>query len=1249
MDIATLRAIYTATSQDFDRVTDHVQRRLKETQGVASGLGGTTQTVANEVKKIESTLTSRAPVKFLGIDVAGEKKAAAEVVNTARTAAEQVQQATTKFDSTTFWARQGTAAASAAKTTETETKRVTASVTNAWSNAAAAEERLHARRAGAATRATSTLIRDAKTGAALTQAELAKVIGSGSKAIESEATKVGKFTAGILGDLRKLFLQNNFLFRQIGQRAAGDLGFAAVGVGKLALNFQGLVSRQLGAAASQSLLNTAFQKFQGILASVAIGRNKAAGDLFSLFKVDLLAGVRAPEQAFAKFLTGFRGVKSEADRAAFAVSVFGKDAIKLLPALETVAAGTGEVSAGLGSILTVAGPVGIAIGVVAVGLVALAAASIASAAGMFYFAKSVSDNLEHFDDLSRQTGLSTDNLQVLDIVTQQAGTNLIKLTNSVGQLQRKLIDASEGGTSRFSVGLKKLGIDLEDPNVALSQLIDLLIKLPAGTARTGAALQIFGRGGRDVAGVIDQIAENVGTADGALERLKKQFIDSGIHIDKDGVQNAAKFHDKWIEITAQFESVKRVIGEEALPTVLRAAAKFSDWIARNRTEIADWAKGIEHAAESLVNLGATLLRLTGLALVIPVTIQLRILDAIGAPSGDTTTDIASAVARRFGQKALPPEQTLLRGTFTEDEKAQMAAAEAAKKIRDAFAPTKRGGSGGKGEDPAQTARRLAEIALQEMLKGFQAEHDALQRQLDQNLVVRNRYTQDAINLELKRRQATIEGLQKELSEAEKIRKPGQRAIKVAEINARLKEEERRSASEVEKITDDSAAEQLRIGQAAADSQLRIIEAQTDRAKARIRDYANFRMISEQQAAEFEQNQTLRVFNARQRVLENDRRQFVEGSERYEDLTNKLNELDEERKSFLAGSSRAIEAAIRNDAENVVRFVAQIRDAFQRAADVRLEAGDANLEPLRNSILTRHQLWDAELEFEITREDQRHRTVMRQLQDEAKLARIRIKNENELALVLRGIRAQAEAEEALHQARLQQLNTQAAEQRRQELLQVADDLASIASDIFDAIGKSSDEFWKSLKQSASNFAKQIRDELFKGFLEKLITGQSQGSEGLIGAIINPLLGATGPNLHIADNTKATQANTNAINSLTRSMGGAPAISGGLSGVMQLIPGLFGGGRASGGSVDAGRIYQIHDNEFFRPSISGKIYNLDQMSAALNQSSSGEVRTIVALGDDAVSEAMESHRLTPTGRRAAIVRGRWNRKTGGLQFA
>lgn len=1018
-----------------------------------------------------------------------------------------------------------------------------------------------------------------------------KLLGSSAKVVEAEGKKVGAATGSILTDLKKLFLQNNFLFRQMGQRVAGDAGFIGVGLGKLGFNLKDLIVAEGGAAAGATTLADAMS---------ALG-----------------------------FLVN-------------------------------------PVTAGL--VLATAAVVGLGV------------ASVASAAGLFFLAKGTSDAEEKFADLSQQTGLSVQNLQILDIAGRRSHTTIDRLQASVGQLERKLIDASEGGTSRMSQGLKKLGIDLEDPNKALSQIVDLLAKLPAGTVRTGAAIQIFGRAGKDAAGAIGEMVDQVGTADGVLDRFRAKQEGKGIHIlSPDEIKLADDFNTKLKDLTDQIETIIHVAGVEALPVILDATTRFSNWIIRNKAEIADWTKSIVHLLEKLATLGFELINLTRVPpILIPITIVKKIIDELGPTVNEVLTgsgkqsdsafeaSIASLDkerqaelrAERARQRmeeararlAAQPEQVLARGSFSRDATAAKSAEETAKKIRDAFAQRPKGA---KGEDPAQIARRLAEIELQEVLKGLQAEHDALDRQLDLNRISREKYTQDAINLELKRRQETIDGLKKELAEAENIRKPGQRAIRVAEINARIRDEERRSAKEVEKITDERAAEQLRIGQATANSQLRIIETQTEQAKARFRSYADFRIITEEQAAKFEEQQTLRVFNAREAILRQELIDAGNSEEKRTEAQGKLNELEAERRAFIEDNGRKIAAAIRADAEHVIQFAAQIREAFQRAADVRLEAGEANLEPLRNSLLTRHQLWDAEIQFEITREEQRHDAAIAGYKDEQAQAKLRLFGP-ELARQQAAINAQMEAEEKLHQARLGQIATQAAEQRRQELLQVADDISSIASDIFDAIGKSSDEFWKSLKQSASNFAKQLRDELFKGLLEKLITGQAQGAEGLVGLIINPLLKTTGANAAVADNTKATRDNTAALNALTQSMGGtAPipglsSVAGGLSGVLQFIPGLFGGHRAGGGPAEAGKVYRVHENEvFFRPNVSGQILNLSHLKAFGNQGD--EVRVNVAVGQDAVDELVESHMRTPKGRRAALLRAKANRKVGRLLFA
>lgn len=1302
MDVAELRAIYTATSAEFDRVTDHVQRRLKETQAVASGAGkggqsqatkeaanvqlgilksveqGRQAFVKSQIEAVEkgaaASIASTKAVteverqaanvrmgflrtfetgrqEFVGSQIKAAEAEAKGIIGalqkeaTARKQVASVRLTTTAVDMAAFWEKQRQGAQSAARTVETETKRAASTVTATWLDAGAREENIRRRTAAKGTAIV--------TGAAATQ----------RTTIKGVAAEVEKSTNNISTALTSLFIRNNFLFRQLGQRVAGDLGFAAVGVTKLGINLGDLITRQHGAISSQQSLNAAFLKFEAIIASVARGRNKAAGDIFGILGIDALKGLRAPEEAFAKFLAGFRRITNESDRAALAATLFGKDAIKLLPALEATAIGATGAAGGLGTLasgyITTATSAATVIAPVAAVVALFAAvelAAIAAGFGLFSLAKSVAASEEKFEDFHQQTGLSIENLYALDIAAKQSSSTLPRLVNSVGQLERKLIDASEGGTSRLSAGLRKLGIDADDPNKALAQLFDLLAKLPAGTVRTGAAIQIFGRNGRELAAVVGQVVQRVGSADGVLERFKKSLEDSGATVRKDGVRTAAEFHDQMVLLSAQFENFKRIAGEEALPSVLRVATQFSNWIATNRVELGNWAKDLERTAEKVVEFGVNLLKLAKIGpIVIPIVGVVEFIRHAGGEITQAGRDLIGRLPAGLREQAIiaagsaaasvgggaggrgpqAPEPVRGQALFTPSSTAD----EVAKKIRDAFAQR---GRGGRGQDPAEVARRLTDIYLQETLKGLQAERDALDRSLQLNLISRDRYTAEAVNLEVRRRRETIAGLQTELAEAERIRKPGQRAIRVAEINARIKEEERRAAKEVTEITDESAAEQLRIGQSLSEASVRIIETQTERMKARFRELADFRIITEQQAAEFEEQHILRVFNARRRLLEQELRDAGANAEKRTEAQNKLNQLEADRANFVEESSRRISAAIRNDAEHLVRFTAQVRDAFARAADVRLQAREMDLEPLRNSILTRHQLWDAELRFEVERELDRHNAVIKGFEDEAALARIRILNAKELADTLRGIRAQEIAEEEVHQARLRQLATQAAEQRRQELLQVANDLSAIANDIFAAIGKSSTEFWKSLTQTASNFARQIGQELFKGLLQRAITGQAEGAEGLVGAIINPLLGAgQGPQAALINNTDATRENTEAINTLTRTMGGVSPAPSSLAGVFSSLGGLdrifgiFGGGGGTArGSLGA--------------DLSSQILNLGQAQGILG-SKSEDIRLNVAVGQDAVDEMIEAQATSPKGRRQALLRAKYNRKLSKLLFA
>lgn len=102
-------------------------------------------------------------------------------------------------------------------------------------------------------------------------------------------------------------------------------------------------------------------------------------------------------------------------------------------------------------------------------------------------------------------------------------------------------------------------------------------------------------------------------------------------------------------------------------------------------------------------------------------------------------------------------------------------------------------------------------------------------------------------------------------------------------------------------------------------------------------------------------------------------------------------------------------------------------------------------------------------------------------------------------------------------------------------------------------------------------------------------------------------------------------------------GLSNLFGGGGGVTGFFGGLFGGARANGGPVTAGRLYQVNERgpEFFMPHTNGTIVPAHQSEAAAN----GPMNVIAALGDDQI-QSMLGGKL---GEQVVVAHLRRNRST------
>ncbi|HEX2881010.1 MAG TPA: tape measure protein, partial [Polyangiaceae bacterium] len=161
----------------------------------------------------------------------------------------------------------------------------------------------------------------------------------------------------------------------------------------------------------------------------------------------------------------------------------------------------------------------------------------------------------------------------------------------------------------------------------------------------------------------------------------------------------------------------------------------------------------------------------------------------------------------------------------------------------------------KGPDPAATAKRLAELRLQDTLVGLAAEEDALKRSLVRRELEFQQYVLELEVLENRRHQQVISGLIEEAQAAAQLRKGNLRQIAEQEIANKRRQEEVRHKNETNKLTDETEEYKRKqfgatteVLRATTDAQLRIAAISDEQRITAITSLAEARVKTEEEAA-----------------------------------------------------------------------------------------------------------------------------------------------------------------------------------------------------------------------------------------------------------------------------------------------------------------------------------------------------------------------------------------------------------------
>jgi len=176
---------------------------------------------------------------------------------------------------------------------------------------------------------------------------------------------------------------------------------------------------------------------------------------------------------------------------------------------------------------------------------------------------------EEIGRVAQKTGLEISTLSALKEQAEIVGVNFGELNGSLGLFSDKVFGAVRQGGQAAQVfrdlGIQIVALDgsLRPTDAILSEVADRFQALPDGPQKAAAAMDLFGRAGRELIPIL-----NEGSA--GLERMKRE----GGGITPEQVAEATKFNQSVRELSQSFEGFFRELATKVIPKL----QELVDWL-----------------------------------------------------------------------------------------------------------------------------------------------------------------------------------------------------------------------------------------------------------------------------------------------------------------------------------------------------------------------------------------------------------------------------------------------------------------------------------------------------------------------------------------------------------------------------------------------------------------------------------------------------------------------------------------------
>jgi hypothetical protein len=216
-----------------------------------------------------------------------------------------------------------------------------------------------------------------------------------------------------------------------------------------------------------------------------------------------------------------------------------------------------------------------------------AAAGAAFALGMV---KSVADAADALGDLSERTGIAVEDLSRLQYVAQLSGSSAEAMNGAIIKLSKGMADGNPAFEA-MGVAVKNADGSLRSQSDVLNDVADKFATYRDGTAKTALAMELFGKSGAEMVGVLNQGAAGI-------KKLSDESDLLGNTISTKTAKEAARFNDNLDKMSIATGGIARTISGPLIEALADLTGGLFEAYMQGETLFGSFERGFKRMAQA---------------------------------------------------------------------------------------------------------------------------------------------------------------------------------------------------------------------------------------------------------------------------------------------------------------------------------------------------------------------------------------------------------------------------------------------------------------------------------------------------------------------------------------------------------------------------------------------------------------------------------------------------------------------------